>query len=801
LVADVGGDGAWFADLISFRYRLLAALVLLVCPWGSLAAIDAISERVQQSAEADAPPARRDGGHLPPGRVFVLIIDSLRAQSAENVPALQDLRRRSLFVRIKAIQAATVPSLRAAFTGVRQRSIFGFVGNFVHGTRTVPSIFTQLAAVGGRTAVFTDLSFFELAPGVADLHPNQDPPGDEETSERRALARALDLWNTREHQLMVFHYTAIDHVAHQHPITDPVYRHAFEVADQVVRQVDEAVGPDDTLVVMGDHGHDETGRHHPGLDVPTIGIYRGPRYQAGVETGPAGLQIHRYLMSWGLGLPLARGYRGVGAPGLLGATPLPAAYAAPPSDIAPVRNWPTRLIYFIPLVLIVACASLAAAIALDVRPDGSAARILGATFAGAGFFELLGAFLANRRLNVRPATVYDILGSWGVALLIAVGLTLTGRRRTATWLLLLVPGLLLYPSPAWFGWAAIMGPAWFIALVLLAVDWARRRFILREGPGVTTQERLALLALPAVGAALLHFVYAETDGVVAGSWRGYLTSNSWTYWIVLSLLARLVIFVRPGKSAAVNVTAVLLSLFFTLVSFGDLLPSGPAQLAAACFMASAAWIARGISTRDVLRGRPPGTAAGLYLALGSGALLLFYRATVVLEERTLLEMEILLAALRLSAIVGKTLGAERDRRWFAVWLEAAALLVAVWSTLALTLNRLEWAILYRFFEPTAVMHHVGWLMPVILFRYAIPLILARRLLAEAQPPDARGTWRAACVILTARLATLVLMVIGMGVLDPSNEPFRTAVQSVVTVSVLALALLMNPRPVDSLALG
>jgi hypothetical protein len=436
-----------------------------------------------------------------------------------------------------------------------------------------------------------------------------------------------------------------------------------------------------------------------------------------------------------------------------------------------------------------------------VRPDSSVARILGTTFVGAGFFEFLGAYLANRRLNVRPATVYDILGSWGVALVISVGLTLTGRRRTATWLLLVVPGLLLYPSPSWFGWAAIMGPAWFIALVLLAVDWARRRFFLREGPPVTTAERLALLALPAAAAALLHFVYAETDGVVAGSWRGYLTSNSWSYWIVISLLAKLVIFARPGKRALVNVAAVLLTLFFTLVSFGDLLPSGPAQLAAASFLASAAWIARGISMRNVLGGRPAGTAGGLYLSLGTGALLLFYRATVVLEERTLLEMEVLLAALRLSALLGRTLGAERDRRWFAIWLEAAALLVAVWSTLALTLNRLEWAILYRFFEPTAVMHHVGWLMPIILFRYAIPLIIARRLLAEAQPPDAPDTWRAACAILTARMATLLLMVIGMGVLDPSNEPFRTAVQSVVTVSVLALALLMNPRPIDAVALG
>jgi hypothetical protein len=618
--------------LISLRYRLLAALVLLICPWGSLAVLDQIAERIQQKAEVDAapPPGPRDSGHLPPGRLFVLIIDSLRAQSAAKVPAIQDLRQRSLFVDVKAIQAATVPSLRAAFTGVRQRSIFGFVGNFIHGTRTLPSIFTQLAANGGRAAVFTDQSFFELAPGVADLHPNQEPPGDEEESERRALARALDLWNTGEHQMMVFHYTVIDHVAHQHPITDAAYRHAFEVADTVVRQVDQAIAPDDTLVLMGDHGHDETGRHHPGLNVPTIGIYRGPRFTAGVQVGPVGLPIHRYLMSWALGLPLARAYRGAAAPGLQGMTPLPRAYAAPPPEIPPVVNWRKRFVYLLPLALIVACSALAGAVALDLPPGGTVARILGTTFASAAFFVAWGAYLANRRLNVRPATVQDILGSWGAALLVAVAATLAGRRRTATWLVLALPALLLYSSPAWFGWAAIMGPAWGVALVLLAVDWGRRRLFLREGGPIMGHEGLALAALGVTIVGLLHFVYAEYDGVVAGSWRGYLTSNSWMYWIVISVIAKVVIFVRPGRGVLVNVTAAALTVFFTLVSFGDLLPTAPGQLAAACFLGSAAWIARGLSTRAVARGQPGGTAGSLYLALGTAALMMLYRATVVL---------------------------------------------------------------------------------------------------------------------------------------------------------------------------
>ena len=64
-----------------------------------------------------------------------------------------------------------------------------------------------------------------------------------------------------------------------------------------------------------------------------------------------------------------------------------------------------------------------------------------------------------------------------------------------------------------------------------------------------------------------------------------------------------------------------------------------------------------------------------------------YRATVVLpEECCFLELELLLAALRLSAFAGHTLGRSADRRWFAGWLEAMALLVGAWTSLAFTLQ-------------------------------------------------------------------------------------------------------------------
>src|SRR5258708_24189828 len=250
---------------------VVTALALLGGAWASLAVIDAATVRVQQQAETDAEGAAAPPGAaadarpaLPPGRVFVLLIDSLRAESAEAMPVVGMLRTQSLFVRVNATQdAATVSSLRAAFSGQTQRSIFGFARNFVHGSQGLPSIFSQLVEDGGRLAVFSDGSFYELAPEAAAVRSNEVPPGDEEARQRRAFADALTLYRAGGERLVVFHLTTIDHVAHRQAPGDPVYANAFDVGNTLVRQAADAGPPADTLVVMGDDGHHQAGPHFP----------------------------------------------------------------------------------------------------------------------------------------------------------------------------------------------------------------------------------------------------------------------------------------------------------------------------------------------------------------------------------------------------------------------------------------------------------------------------------------------------------------------------------------------------------
>jgi hypothetical protein len=211
------------------------------------------------------------------------------------------------------------------------------------------------------------------------------------------------------------------------------------------------------------------------------------------------------------------------------------------------------------------------------------------------------------------------------------------------------------------------------------------------------------------------------------------------------------------------------------------LPTGPARLsAAAALSVIAAAASRRASTR---------AAASV---LTNAALLIAYRGSVVLDERIFLQLELMLAALRLSMLLGRALLETQQARALTVWLEAMALLVTAWSTLALTLYRMEWRILYSFFAPGFVEGHVGLLLPLIVGRYALPLVLARRLIAEARPPAAPSSWRGAFAAAGAKTATLVLFAAGYAVADPTSDLFVQAVMNVLTFSTPLLALAYEP---------
>jgi hypothetical protein len=182
--------------------------------------------------------------------------------------------------------------------------------------------------------------------------------------------------------------------------------------------------------------------------------------------------------------------------------------------------------------------------------------------------------------------------------------------------------------------------------------------------------------------------------------------------------------------------------------------------------------------------------------LSTTFLLLLFRATVAVPPATYLQLEVLLAALRLSLLAMRDLADPRDHGAWTTFLAAMALLVCGWCTLAFSLHRLEWHVFYRLADAAFVERHVALFVPAIVARYVIPAALGWRIITEASPAPGPSPWGPAAA-LALKIVTLVPIVFGHALFDPANEGLVEAAQTLIVLVPLALAvalLRLAPRP-------
>ncbi|HEX7668265.1 MAG TPA: alkaline phosphatase family protein [Polyangiaceae bacterium] len=280
----------------------LAFVVVLVV--GGIAALDSLTGPRELPRPAAPVGVERAPG--PHGRMLVLLVDSLRWETATDprlMPNLVALRAGATFGKVKPTRdAVTVPCIRAAFTGEDRTRVLGFVSNFLKRSVGVDSLFTDLAHDGRRAVALSDSAFAQFGGVGLETRSNGDDGPNEVRDQNEAVGRAIALYAARDPRLgaayavTVIHLTYTDHVAHEQGVGSREYEARFLAADREIARLSAAVAPEDTLVVMGDHGHDANGRHAFGLDVPTIALYRGSAFQRGYDLGTLSIRDHRYLM-------------------------------------------------------------------------------------------------------------------------------------------------------------------------------------------------------------------------------------------------------------------------------------------------------------------------------------------------------------------------------------------------------------------------------------------------------------------------------------------------------------------------
>lgn len=758
--------------------RLFAFLLLLLAiSVGVVAVSDELGDRSAPVASrpAGAAPVRHAGAR----RAFVFIIDSLAYDAAVDptlMPNLVALQATSVYGKVQASRdAVTTPALRAAFTGQDSFRVLGFVRNFVSGAQALGSLFGDARRAGLRSAAWSDGAMDQFAGELASLRSNEvsgGPTGETEVDRQLAASeQALQAYLRREFDVVVLHVDFTDHAAHTKASHPERFREAFAAADRFVGRLAAEVPREEILVVMGDHGHNATGNHALGIDVPTYASYRGAAYAQQVDIAPALLMDHRYLLGFGLGLDLPPTYQGRTHAGALRPDgPLPAAYAATATEPA-AQGRPIAV-----FVLLAAAAGALGACAIAFAERRRVGGRLAAAGAAAGVALLAwGCLLAWARPRVHEPWIPLMQMFWGAIVVIAVAIGLWRGARVGAWGILGAGALLLYPTVYRYGSMASMVPAW-VALLLLV----------HLGAAIAGDRRYWASRIAGTAFAFLliqPFFLPESFSFRFDHWVPLIaclapaTERDWTIAALIAkvVLAGIVACEGSGRRALLRAAAAIL--FAGGIAFVEEAPraaTSPVVLGIAVALWLAARAARGGASWAGGLGR---------LAAALLASIYFIRVPVSFHR----SFDCLAAALAVTGVLVR--GArEEDRRSHHAFLLCLGTIAAGWCTLAFGSDRLEWQALYDVFAPPVVEHHVAWFLPVLVGRFALPMVIVRLALRPSLPTEPRAAEARALAIVGVGFLSMLCVGLGLARVMPGSSVYLECCQHDAVLWMVALGI-------------
>jgi hypothetical protein len=174
------------------------------------------------------------------------------------------------------------------------------------------------------------------------------------------------------------------------------------------------------------------------------------------------------------------------------------------------------------------------------------------------------------------------------------------------------------------------------------------------------------------------------------------------------------------------------------------------------------------------------------------ALLLLHHYTVRVPVNAYYWQDCLLGALVLSARLIRPLPAPARTHAHALLL-FFAFFASGWVNLAWTLHRLEWRVLYDFWSAAFVERHVAAFAPLLIGRFALPLLAARVLLTRELGVAAEpGTPRAldlAWLLAGSKVASLMFWSYGIAFVSVASDVYLEAVQETCLACALLVGLL------------
>ena len=185
--------------------------------------------------------------------------------------------------------------IKETLTGRSSFSLFGLFVNWGNAGDPGENLLRDARRAGKSVAMVSagDLTPFSVDVASEELFTERYLP--KET--RQALEYAKD------HDLVIYHYIWHDTQAHHNDVGTPEYQVGLNKMNRVVEQISQGIdGTDMDLIVLGDHGHSDTGLHVHGMDIPTVLVARSPRLKNTLIEGRIPISATRYLSGIIMGL-------------------------------------------------------------------------------------------------------------------------------------------------------------------------------------------------------------------------------------------------------------------------------------------------------------------------------------------------------------------------------------------------------------------------------------------------------------------------------------------------------------------
>lgn len=222
-------------------------------------------------------------------RVILILVDGMRPDALEQVPAAQRFARRSThtFAGRTVFPSVTLPCHMSLFHSVDPGRHGTTTNNFVPQVRPIYGIFEELALKRKKCAMFYDweeLRDIGLPGALAkSIFLSLGVYGYQQADDMLTDA-AIETLRKEKMDFIFLYLGAPDFFGHDHGWMSETYMQSLQDAWKNIDRVMEEVGEDDVVIVTADHGgHDRTHGTELDEDMQIPFFMTGPGMEAGKE--------------------------------------------------------------------------------------------------------------------------------------------------------------------------------------------------------------------------------------------------------------------------------------------------------------------------------------------------------------------------------------------------------------------------------------------------------------------------------------------------------------------------------------